>query len=270
MSIERTPATELTQAARVNSVLWRPCESLEHARERFAQWRDWHRAPWPYQADESDEERVHDLIGAAWPCDERWEFPEVWHPTLDRLGGRALEVGRGSRGCNDADAKLGRLAWCLTRHLRPQRVVETGVGRGFTTSVLLEALERNGAGHLWSIDLRPTVERGRQTEVGVVVPERLRGRWTLLRGSSRRRLPGLLAELGGVDLFLHDSLHTSRNMRFELEQAWAGLGARAAALVDDVHLNHATGRFLQDHQEASAVLSAADDGKVLIGCLARR
>ena len=58
------------------------------------------------------------------------------------------------------------------------------------------------------------------------VPERLHGRWTLIRGSSRQRLPPLVAELGQLDLFLHDSRHTARNVLFELEQVWPALSPR--------------------------------------------
>jgi hypothetical protein len=48
---------------------------------------------------------------------------------------------------------MARTAWTVVRHLRPERVVETGVARGVTTAVLLQAMERNGYGALWSIDL---------------------------------------------------------------------------------------------------------------------
>jgi len=49
-------------------------------------------------------------------------------------------------GWNDGDPELVRAIWCLIRHLNPAVVVETGVARGFTTRLILEALERNGWG----------------------------------------------------------------------------------------------------------------------------
>jgi predicted O-methyltransferase YrrM len=252
-------------------VVSRPGESIEHVRERVSEWRDGHRPPWPYEATEAGEERMHELIDAPWPCDERREFQAVWDAAVNRVRTRGLQVGRVTFGrWDDGDVRLGRLAWCLARHLRPQRVVETGVGRGFTTSALLDALDRNGGGRLWSIDLPPLARRDFAEDIGAAVPERLHERWTLLRGSSRRLLPRLLADLGEVDLFVHDSMHTSRNMRFELEQAWAALCPGGAALVDDVEKNVATGQFLGAHEEAMAVLSTADDGAALIGCLAKR
>jgi hypothetical protein len=33
----------------------------------------------------------------------------------------------------------------------------------------------------------------------------------------------LLSCLGRIDLFIHDSLHSERNVRFELDRAWAAL-----------------------------------------------
>jgi hypothetical protein len=56
-------------------------------------------------------------------------------------------------------------------------------------------------------------------------------------GSSRRRLPKLLSELDQIDLFIHDSLHSERNVRFELDRAWTKLRPGGAIIVDDVDAN---------------------------------
>jgi hypothetical protein len=40
-----------------------------------------------------------------------------------------------------------------------------------------------------------------------------------VNGTSWRRLPPPLAELGEIDLFAHDGIHTTRNLRFKLERA---------------------------------------------------
>lgn len=216
------------------AIATQPYEGVERTLERAAEWRDWRRPPWPYEATEAWEERVHELIGAPWPCDERHGFEEVWNAALDELAARGLQVGRGAfGGWDDGDARLAGGAWCLARHLRPERLVETGVARGLTTRVLLEALERNGSGHLWSIDLPPLLEDRLAQEIAAAVPERLYERWTLFRGSSRLRLPGLMADLGQIDLFVHDSMHTARNVRFELEHVWPALAPGGVALIDE-------------------------------------
>jgi predicted O-methyltransferase YrrM len=256
-------------AARASkAIAAQPYEGVQRTFERIAERRDWRRKPWPYEVTEACEERLHELIGVDWPCDERNGFEEVWNAALGDLAARGLQVGRGAfGGWDDADALLCRLAWCLARHLRPKRIVETGVARGLTTRVLLEALERNSEGRLWSIDLAPLLERSLAQETGAAVPDRLHERWTLLRGSSRRLLPDLVADLGQIDLFAHDSMHTTRNLRFELEQVWPALAPGGAMLIDDIEKNVATGQFLQAHPQTPAVISTSDDGEVLVGCL---
>ena len=249
------------------AIVAQPYEGVERVIERFAERRDERRTPWPYDAATGCEARVHELIGGRSPCDEREGFDEVWAGALEDLSARGLRVGRGAfGGWDDGDAMLGRLAWCLARHLRATRIVETGVGRGLTTRVLLEALERNGGGHLWSIDLPPLLEHHFAVEVGAAVPQGLRESWTLLHGSSRRRLPALLADIGQVDLFVHDSMHTTRNLRYELGRVWPALAPGGAVLIDDVEKNVATGEFTRSHPEAASVICRSDDALVLIGC----
>jgi hypothetical protein len=134
---------------------------------------------------------------------------------------------------------------------------------------MLEAMTRNDHGHLWSIDLAPLMQRGLAQETGAAVRAGLRHRWTLLIGSSRHVLPRLLCGLPRVDLFVHDSMHTTRNLRFELDRVWPVLRPGGAALVDDVEKNRATAEFLSDHAAVRSVICSAEDGQALIGVLTK-
>ncbi len=138
----------------------------------------------------------------------------------------------------NADIVLARACCLVCRVLKPRVVVETGVGYGVTSSFLLHALHNNGYGQLHSVDL-PPVWPGANRLVGVLVPERLRTRWQLHKGPSRRLLPALLAQVGRVDLFIHDSLHTYHNMLWELSIVTPYLADRAAVIVDDANENAA-------------------------------
>ncbi len=60
-------------------------------------------------------------------------------------------------------------------HLRPKKVVETGVAHGVTSRFILEALKRSGDGYLWSIDLLP-LERVWRKQVGAAVGDRCSNR----------------------------------------------------------------------------------------------
>ena len=141
-----------------------------------------------------------------------------------------------------ADSLLARCCYLLCRLLQPDVVVETGVAYGVSSAFILKALEENGRGALHSIDL-PPLRRRYHRSWGIAVDEALRPRWSPHRGPSKRVLPELLEELGAVDLFLHDSLHTRRNMRREFEAVWPRLRPGGLLLVDDVERNNAFGEL---------------------------
>jgi hypothetical protein len=190
-----------------------------------------------YVSDEGWERRLHDHLGVPWPCQSTSEFWDIWCEVIKELEAKGIKPGPESFGSwNDGDAGLARAIWCLVRHLKPNKIVETGVAHGVTSRFILEALKRNGNGYLWSIDL-PPIEKAWQNQVGAAVGDRYADRWSYIKGSSRRRLPGLLSRVGQIDLFIHDSLHSERNVRFELDRAWAILRPGGALVVDDVDAN---------------------------------
>jgi predicted O-methyltransferase YrrM len=158
---------------------------------------------------------------------------------------RALLNRPASAAMHDADAGLPDFCYVICRALRPRVVVETGVGSGVTTSFILQAMAANDEGHLWSIDLPPI---GAEQFAGSFVPQPLRSRWTLLRGRSRDLLPQLLSDLPAPDVFLHDSLHTTRNMSFEFQAAWQIMNTGGILLSDDIHMSKAFARFIADQQ----------------------
>lgn len=130
--------------------------------------------------------------------------------------------------------------FAIVRLLRPLHIVETGVWIGSSSFTILSALKRNGdhASQLHSIDL-PPVRFENRVEVGRVVPGELRENWNLHLGASTEILPGLLASIPFLDLFIHDSDHTYRNITFELRTAWNALRPGGIIIVDDAHTNHA-------------------------------
>jgi predicted O-methyltransferase YrrM len=139
---------------------------------------------------------------------------------------------------HSADIVLAELCYLTCRALRPDVVVETGVAYGITSTYILQALEQNGRGRLVSVDL-PPLSRQSARFVGIVIPSSLQHRWDLRVGVSRRVLPQLLRDVGSVDLFVHDSLHTYWNMRREFELVWPRLRPGGVLIADDVQTNPA-------------------------------
>jgi hypothetical protein len=189
----------------------------------------------PYVVTDDWERRLHEILGVPWPCQASEEFWPLWAEVLKPFETKKIHIGRGAfGGWGDGEPGFTRAAWCLVRHLKPAHVVETGVARGFTSRMILEALERNGAGHLCSIDLPSPLRPELHDQIGAAVRDDLRHRWSYIKGSSRRRLPRLLAELGQIDVFIHDSVHTEYNTYFELEQAWTALRRGGVVMADDI------------------------------------
>jgi predicted O-methyltransferase YrrM len=255
-----TLASRLGYAKRAAGlVVTDPAGSLSRFRSKLDKRRD--RRAWEalgagpqelYKATDDWQPRLHDLLGADWPCADRAVFQTIWSDAIAALRPEAHasddepDLAHTTRLEQDFDAasSVAEAAFCLVRHLRPEYVVETGVARGITSRFVLEALEQNGTGRLWSIDL-PHPDTVLHHQIGVAVPDSLRDRWTLLLGTSRARLSPVLRELGEVDLFIHDSLHTERNVLFELDAVWPALRAGGAVLVDDVDWSLAFHRFTQ-------------------------
>jgi methyltransferase family protein len=199
----------------------------------------------PYIATDDWEVRLHEILGVSWPCLASVEFWSSWAEVLSPFSAKNVRIGRGAfDGWGDGDPGLARAAWCLVRHLQPAHVVETGVARGFTTQMILEALERNGTGHLYSIDLPPPLRPDLHDQIGAAVRSDLRHRWSYIKGSSRRHLPRLLAKLGQIDLFIHDSAHTESNTLFELDRAWSALSPGGVVMADDIDYSAAFHRFM--------------------------
>lgn len=218
-----------------------------------------------YQVEEDWGPSLHDVLGLAWPCIECSGYQEAWKRIEADLNEKGLTVGRWTHGeYSDADASLGAAVWCAVRHLEPQRVVETGVARGVTTRLILEAMSLNRQGHLWSVDLPHPLRPELHRETAAAVSEEVRDRWTYVRGSSRRRLPSLVAQLGQIDLFVHDSLHTGRNMRFEMQTVWPALRGGGIMFVDDVD-NQSFADFVRQVGRPPSIVFRSADGPWMSG-----
>jgi predicted O-methyltransferase YrrM len=165
---------------------------------------------------------------------------------------------------HNGDPILGRLCYLVVRMIQPTKIVETGVCYGVTSSYLLAALNKNNYGHLYSIDLPPLGSNG-DDYVGWLVPNELKDRWTLRRGSSDRLLAPIVQELGTLDLFIHDSLHTFKNMKQEFGTTWPALNSRGIVISDDIEGNNAFLQMVKSHQPEISVILKEKSKDSLVG-----
>jgi len=61
---------------------------------------------------------------------------------------------------------------------------------------------------------------------------------SIIFGDSKVILPELLAKLGSIDVFFHDSLHTYEHMMFEFKTALPKIDKGGYLISDDIHLNN--------------------------------
>ena len=126
----------------------------------------------------------------------------------------------------------------LARLCRPQVAMETGVAAGFASAAILTALEANGdGGRLFSSDFPyfrlPNPER----YIGILVPERLRARWTCMLRGDEVNVPRSLAASGPIALFHYDSDKTYEGRHRTWLAVRERLAPGASVLFDDIQDN---------------------------------
>jgi len=128
------------------------------------------------------------------------------------------------------------LLYYLIRIKKPEIVIETGCATGLTTTLILYGLQNNQAGQHYSIDVRFPSDwlSTNQLPSGFLVPENLKSRWTLILDDARVALPELLARLGRVDFFYHDSDHQYLHQMWEYLTAWHYLPRGGVMASDDL------------------------------------
>ncbi len=134
--------------------------------------------------------------------------------------------------------------YVLIRVVQPQTIVETGLGQGASAVTSMLALRKNAEenedsqGKLWTVSY-PDTEY--QHSDGVLITcdaeyRKLWPEWTLVEGDSLQELPGLLQQLGTIDMFLHDSNHTLPHMIAEFNLAYAVLRKGGVIASDDAQI----------------------------------
>jgi len=150
------------------------------------------------------------------------------------------------------------LLYCICKIMKPEIIVETGVAFGKSTSYILQALDENNKGTLYSID--PVTRSWQSVEmIGSMIPNRLKNRWKLIEGKSSKRLEPLLNSLGSIDIFYHDSFHTYKNMMYEFMTSWSFIKKNGILIVDDVNYNDSLYDFCDQFNQIPVIFSKQND-----------
>lgn len=140
-----------------------------------------------------------------------------------------------------------------------RRIVETGVAYGWSSLAILAALEGSTAGRLVSVDM-PYPKMNNESFVGIVVPERLRGAWEIVREPDRNGLDKAIGRHGGtIDLCHYDSDKSWWGRKYGYRLLWDALASGGVFISDDIQDNLAFAEFVEAHGLAFAV--TAFEGK---------
>ena len=132
------------------------------------------------------------------------------------------------------------LLYFLVRKLKSRNVVETGVAAGWTTIAILEALEKNGYGALYSSDLPYFRLKNPEQYIGCLVQDSyLKERWHLDIRGDRIALCDIRKKLDDaiIDIFHYDSDKSYSGRMFALEILSQNLSAESIIIFDDIQDN---------------------------------
>ena len=128
--------------------------------------------------------------------------------------------------------------------LGARRIVETGVAYGWSSLALLAAFEGAEGARLVSVDM-PYVRAGNDPYVGIVVPERLRRQWVLIREPDRKGLEKAIDRFGGcIDFCHYDSDKSWWGRQYAYPLLWEALRPGGIFVSDDIDDNMAFASFI--------------------------
>ena len=122
-----------------------------------------------------------------------------------RMTIKNLPISGGLSGSSGGGGGNELLLYYITRLLKPNIVLESGVSAGASSSAILHALEDNKNGHLISSDLPLHLD---DKDIGILVPNHLKNRWTIYKEGDEINLPIIVKKTDEIDLIYYDSLKT--------------------------------------------------------------
>lgn len=156
----------------------------------------------------------------------------------------------------------GLFLYWFVRMTQPKIMVQTGVSNGVSCAFITLALKHNGqGGKLYAIDLPAIYDPNsadfqRRKVYGVLIPQGRTSGWLVpdglaqhfecWTGDAKQLLPKMLAQLGQIDVFYHDSDHSYDHMMFEFKAALPHIRPHGIILADDIAWSSVTWDFAEE------------------------
>jgi hypothetical protein len=150
------------------------------------------------------------------------------------------------------------LIYSICEAIQARTVVETGVAQGFSTLAILLSVSKRG-GHVYSVDM-PAITLEDHSEVGIAVPPRLRGNWSLFPCPDYVGLKKVFAQVDLIDFCHYDSDKSYEGRCFAYPMLWDRLRPGGLFMSDDIADNTAFRDFSEDLGLPPIVLKGAGAG----------
>lgn len=142
---------------------------------------------------------------------------------------------------NIAD-ELCLLIYLTVRTYHPLTILETGVANGVSSYFILNAMNKNNQGTLYSTDIA--------SDVGGILNEEEKKRWKLKVLNNRKigsQFREIVDDLPSMDIFVHDSDHTFDGQMSEYKQIYHKISDSGFLISDDVDMSYAFIHFCSTH-----------------------
>ena len=176
------------------------------------------------------------------------------------LNKRYIEHGLNSYRNLGVGDSTSLLIYGITRLLRPNVVLETGVAMGHSTFFILNALTANSNGSLWSTEI--------YQNAGGLIHESEKARWhleVLQPHHSEQSFESVVSRIDtGIDFFIHDSGNHSYPLQmFEYKTVYPKMSSDSILASDDVQSSYAFIDFARTNKEKPLFLLEIDESKRL-------
>jgi predicted O-methyltransferase YrrM len=131
------------------------------------------------------------------------------------------------------------LLYFLTRKLKPNNILETGVAVGYSSYAFLLGIEKNGMGTLYSSDFPYFRIKHPEKYIGILVPKKLKSNWNLFLDGDRINFGKIKKfDIEKFDLIHYDSDKTYKGRDLLLSEFNNYLTKDTIIIFDDIQDNY--------------------------------
>lgn len=172
---------------------------------------------------------------------------ELWYESKEFSRNLKLEADKKIEqlGVNLGGGGNYTFLYFITRWLKPETIVETGVAAGYSTKAILEAIRKNGKGRLYSSDFPYFRLNKPEKYIGILVDDHLRDNWELFIEGDQKNLGKITNKVQKIDLFHYDSDKTYAGRDLALKILSPYITPQSVIIMDDIQDN----LFFKDYVE---------------------